>query len=201
MFLSTDMTIHSHDHDSKHEIAKRIILLTLPNHDRAYVCGSLTLHEIWSKLLAKYMPSMDAKARKLWSRFSALRQAGRPLVEHVNSCMTVKNLLEAIGETVPDKQFVDKLLNVDRELSYLRPVLARAPIAEIVAVPTELPLPRPPVPESLRQRRKRLLPAPTPTRARCTCYRSGTSSNGRGERCIRGRGASVLQLRQDWAPS
>ena len=117
----------------KHEIAKRIVLLTLPNHDRAYVRGSLTLHEIWSKLLAKYMPSIDAEARKLWSRFSALRQAGRPMLEHVNDCMTVRNLLEAIGETVPDKQFVDKLLNVDRELSYLHPMLVRAPIAENVA--------------------------------------------------------------------
>ena len=47
--------------------------------------------------------------------------------------MTVRNLLEAIGEIVPDIQFVDKLLNVDRELSYLRPMLVRAPIAEIVA--------------------------------------------------------------------
>ena len=44
--------------------------------------------------------------------------------------MTVRNLLEAIGEIVPDKQFVDKLLNVDRELSYLRPMLVRAPIAD-----------------------------------------------------------------------
>ena len=117
----------------KHEIAKRIILLTLPNHDRAYVRGSQTLNEIWSKLLAKYMPFIDAEARKLWSRFSALRQSGRPMVEHVNDCMTVKNLLEAIGEIVPDKQFVDKLLNVDRELCYLKPMLVRAPIAEILA--------------------------------------------------------------------
>ena len=30
----------------KHEIAKRKILLTLPDHDRAYVRGSLTLNEI-----------------------------------------------------------------------------------------------------------------------------------------------------------
>ena len=43
----------------KHAIAKRIILLTLPNHDRAYVRGSQTLNEIGSKLLAKYMPSID----------------------------------------------------------------------------------------------------------------------------------------------
>ena len=116
-----------------HETAKRIILLTLPNHDRAYVRGFQTLNKIWSKLLAKYMPSIAAEARKLWSRFSALRQSGRPMVEHVNDCMTVRNLLEAIGEIVPDKQFVNKLLNVDRELSYLRPMLVRAPIAEIVA--------------------------------------------------------------------
>ena len=111
----------------KHEIAKRIILLTTPNHDRAYVRGSQTLNEIWSKLLAKYMPSIDAEARKLWSRFSALRHSGRPMVEHVNDCMTVRNLLEAIGEIMPDKQFVDKLLNVDRELSYLRPMRSATP--------------------------------------------------------------------------
>ena len=57
----------------KHAVAKRIILLTLPNEDRAYVRGSLTLNDLWRKLLAKYMPSMDAEARKLWSRFSILR--------------------------------------------------------------------------------------------------------------------------------
>ena len=39
----------------------------------------------------------------------------------------------ALGETVPDKQFIDKLLNIDRELSCQRPMLARAPIDEIVA--------------------------------------------------------------------
>ena len=91
------------------------------------------LNEIWSTLLAKYMPSTDAEARRLWSRFRALRQAGRPMVEHVNECMTVKNQLTALGETVPEKQFVDKLLNIDRELSYLRPMLVRAPIDDIVA--------------------------------------------------------------------
>ena len=39
----------------------------------------------------------------------------------------------AVGETVPEKQFIDKLLNIDRELSYLRPMLVRAPIDDIVA--------------------------------------------------------------------
>ena len=103
----------------KHEVAKRVILLTLPNQDRAYVKGSLTLDEIWGKLLAKYMPSTYAAAHKLWSRFTALRQADRPMVEHVSECMTVINQLIAVGETVLKKQFVDKLLNIDRELSYL----------------------------------------------------------------------------------
>ena len=55
------------------QVAKRVILLMLPNQDRAHVKGSLTLNKIWSKLLAKYMPSTDAEARRLWSRFSALR--------------------------------------------------------------------------------------------------------------------------------
>ena len=52
---------------------------------------------------------------------------------HVNDCMTPKDQLIVLGETVPDKQFVDKLLNIDQEVSYLRPMLARAPIDEIVA--------------------------------------------------------------------
>ena len=54
-------------------------------------------------------------------------------MEHVNECMTVRNQLIAVGETVPEKQFVDKLLNIDWELSYLRPMLVRAPIDDIVA--------------------------------------------------------------------
>ena len=66
-------------------------------------------------LLAKYMPSIDAETRKLWSKFSALRHAGRPMVEHANDCMTVKNQLIALGETVHDKHFVDELLNRDRD--------------------------------------------------------------------------------------
>ena len=52
----------------KYDIAKRIILLTLPSRDRALVGGLQTLHEIWGELLAKYMPSIDSDARKLWSK-------------------------------------------------------------------------------------------------------------------------------------
>ena len=52
---------------------------------------------------------------------------------HVNDCMTPKDQLIVLGETVPDKQFVDKVLNINQEVSYLRPMLARAPIDEIVA--------------------------------------------------------------------
>ena len=104
-------------------MAKRVILLTQPTQNRADVKGSLPLNEIWGKLLAIYMPSTDAEARRLWSKFSALRQDGRLMVEHVNECMTVRNQLMAVGETVPEIRFVDKLLNIDRELSYLRPTI------------------------------------------------------------------------------
>ena len=55
------------------------------------------------------------------------------MVEHVNEGMTVRNQFLAVGETVPKKQFVDKLQNIDWELSYLRPTLVRAPINDIVA--------------------------------------------------------------------
>ena len=55
------------------------------------------------------------------------------MVEQVNECMTVKYRLMAVGETVPEGQFIDKLLDIDRELSYPRPMLVRAPIDDIVA--------------------------------------------------------------------
>ena len=103
-----------------------MILLTLPNQDRAYVKGSLTLNEIWSKLLPKYMRSTDAEARRLWSRFSALRQAGRPMVEHVNECMTVKNQLTALGETVPELSwFTTYIMRLSPYLYFVLPVNKR----------------------------------------------------------------------------
>ena len=49
------------------------------------------------------------------------------MIEHVNECMTARNQLIALGEVAPEKQFIDKVLNVDRELSYLRPTLALRP--------------------------------------------------------------------------
>ena len=59
------------------------------------------------------------------------------MVEHVNDCMTVKHQLEALGETAPEKQFVNKLLNIDRELYYLRPMLVRTPVDDVVAGQTD----------------------------------------------------------------
>ena len=181
----------------KHEVAKRIILLTLPNQDREYVRGSLTLNEIRGKLLAKYMPSMDAEAGKLWSRFSALRQAGRPMVEHVNECMTVKNQLTALGETVLENQSVDKLLNIGRELSYLQPMLVRAPIDDIVAGLTagycyhyQDRQHQHQHGNAGRGRYQRKNPA----RVSCTRSRSGRPGYGRGECWGRATGTMVLQL-------
>ena len=55
------------------------------------------------------------------------------MVEHVNDCMTIKNQLEALHETVLEKQLVVELLNIDRELSYLRQMLVRARVDDIVA--------------------------------------------------------------------
>ena len=46
--------------------------------------------------------------------------------------MTVKNQFTALGETVPEEQFIDKLLNMDRELSYLCQTLARACAEDII---------------------------------------------------------------------
>ena len=117
------------------------------------------------------------------------------MVEHVNDCMTVRNHLVyvALGETVPDKQVVDKLLNVDRELSYLRPMLFRAPIDRIVPGLTDGCS----YPYQDRQHQNQHGNA---GRGRFqlrhplgeVCYCGGTSSYGRGERCSRRGGASVL---------
>ena len=59
--------------------AMRIILLNLPSHDRAYVRGHNMLHEVWSMLNNKYMPSVTAEATELWTQFEGLRQRGRPM--------------------------------------------------------------------------------------------------------------------------
>ena len=40
----------------------RSVLLNLPSHDRAYVRGHDMLHEVWSMLYNKYMPSVAAEA-------------------------------------------------------------------------------------------------------------------------------------------
>ena len=62
----------------------------------------------------KYMPSVAAEAAELWIQFEGLRQRGRPMQEHINECMTVRNKLLPINEPVPDRQFIHKLLNVDK---------------------------------------------------------------------------------------
>lgn len=44
---------------------------------------------------------------------------------HANDCKAARHALMALRETVPGKQFIDKLLNAERELCHLRPPLAR----------------------------------------------------------------------------
>ena len=68
-----------------------------------------------------------------------LERYGATLVHCVRlaGCMAVRDQLVALGETVPDKQFVGNLLNVCRELSYLRPMLVRAPMDKIVTELTD----------------------------------------------------------------
>ena len=61
----------------KHDTAMRTVLLNLPSHDRAYVRGQTMLHEVWSMLTSKYMPSIAAEATKLWIQFEGLTQRGR----------------------------------------------------------------------------------------------------------------------------
>ena len=107
----------------------RTILLNLPSHDRAYVRGRSILHEVWSMLNSKYMPSVAAQATKVWIQF----ERGRPMQEHINECMTVRNKLLAIREPVPDRQFTHKLLNVDQEVYHVRVTQAHANIDAIVS--------------------------------------------------------------------
>ena len=117
----------------KHDTAMRIVLLNLSSHDRAYVRGQTMLHEVWSMLTSKYMPSIAAEATKLWIQFEGLRQRGRTMQEHINECMTVRNKLLAINVPVPDRQFTHKLLNVDKELYHVRATLAHANVDTIIS--------------------------------------------------------------------
>ena len=54
------------------------------------------------------------------------------MVENIKECTTVKNQLTQLGEIVPEKQFIDKVLNIDSNLSYLRPTLARTSIEDVI---------------------------------------------------------------------
>ena len=112
----------------KHDTAIRTVLLNLPSHDRAYVRGQSMLHEVWSMLKSKYMPSQAAEAAKLGIPFEGLRQRGRPMQEHINECPAVRNKLLAVNEPVPDRLFTHKLLNVDKEVYHVRATLAYAAI-------------------------------------------------------------------------
>ena len=93
------------------------------------------LHEAWSMLNNKYMPSLATEATKLWIQFEGLRQRGRPMQEHISECMTVRDKLLAININVPvpDRYFTHKLLNVDKELYHVRVTLAHANIDAIVS--------------------------------------------------------------------
>ena len=111
----------------------RTVLLNLPSHGRAYLCGHDMLHEVLSMLNNKSMPSVAAEATKLWIQFEGLRQRGRPMQDHVHECMTVRNKLLAINEPVPGRQFTHKLLNAEKELYHVRATLAHANIDAIVS--------------------------------------------------------------------
>ena len=111
----------------------RTVLLNLPPHDRAYVRGQTMLHEVWSMLTSKYMPSIAAEATKLWIQFEGQRQRGRTMQENINECMTVCNKPLAINEPVPDRQFTHKLLNLYKELYHVRALLAHANIDAIIS--------------------------------------------------------------------
>ena len=117
----------------KHDAARRIILLSLPNHDQQYVLGTSYLSEAWEMLLVKYMPSIDAEKRDLFQRFDKLSQHGKTMEQHVNDCMTVRNQLMALGESISDGHFRTRLLEVDRECAHLRAALADKPVPEIIA--------------------------------------------------------------------
>ena len=95
------------------------------------------LHEVWSMLTSKYMPSIAAEATKLWIQFEGLRQRGRTMQEHINECMTVLNKRLAINEPVPDRQFTHKQLNVDKELYHVRATLGHAKRDTIISALTD----------------------------------------------------------------
>ena len=57
----------------KHDTTMRNVLLNLPSHDMVYVRGHSMMHEVWSMLNSKYMPSVAAEATKFWIQFEGLR--------------------------------------------------------------------------------------------------------------------------------
>lgn len=58
----------------------------------------------------KYMPTIYAEVMTLWSRFSALREGGRTMTEHVNDCMTIRNQPIVSGIVQPEKHSLTSYL-------------------------------------------------------------------------------------------
>ena len=61
---------------TKHDIAKRIVMLNLPNHDQVFVMHLSYLSDAWSALKSKYMPSTRAERRELYAKLKPVWSAG-----------------------------------------------------------------------------------------------------------------------------
>ena len=55
------------------DATRRIILLSLPNHEQQYVLGTSYLHEAWEMLLVNYAPSIDAEKREMFQKFGPVK--------------------------------------------------------------------------------------------------------------------------------
>ena len=55
---------------------------------------------------------------------------------HVNECMTYRNRLKALGADIPREFFIQKLLNVDKEYTFMRASLRTQTPEQIVAART-----------------------------------------------------------------
>ena len=116
-----------------HEQVMHWLFTTLPKEDRDFVADCSFVHEVWSLLHAKYIPSVEVEIQKLYHQLSSAQQAGKPLEKHVNEVVGIVNQMRGLGETVSDQLYRARLLAVDKEYSLLQPMLQALPVQQIVS--------------------------------------------------------------------
>ena len=119
-------------HFECHDVARRIILLSLSAADTDYTADTAYLYEAWNLLVDRHEPSRAVAVSELCQKLTCATQNGRPMDEHVQQCMKWRNRLNTLGAKLPHEFFV-RLLEVDNKYMFMRASLVSMSPEQIVA--------------------------------------------------------------------